>query len=109
MMVVCFLNSIVEMVTLMYEEFVTHSYVRVHSVLGRSHDGSWVSEFKCGDSDSYICRVRVTFICIYTFSLRGGLVIMGCFLNFISRVRERFSRQSSCHIRIYVCIQFLAV
>jgi len=54
MMVVGFLNSIVEIVTDFDVEFVTHSYVRVHSVFGRSDDGSWLSEFHCGDSDSYV-------------------------------------------------------
>jgi len=54
MMVVGFLNSIVEIVTDFDMEFVTHSYVRVHSVFGRSDDGSLLSEFHCGDGDSYV-------------------------------------------------------
>ena len=49
MMVVGFLNSIVEIVTDFDVEFVTHSYVREHS-----DDGSWISEFHCGVRDSYV-------------------------------------------------------
>ena len=43
-----------EFVTYLYVEFVTHSFYVCIQFLWRSDDGSWLSEFHCGDSDSYV-------------------------------------------------------